>query len=79
MSIVQPNTIAAGDHRRRAWAEEVSRAIATLDPLHQRVLALIYFRSQTEDQIAAGTGLSIDAVRRVAAEGLSRLGEVLLQ
>jgi RNA polymerase sigma factor (sigma-70 family) len=55
----------------------VEVAFARLEPLEQRVLGLIYFGRQTQEQVAARLLVSREAVGRVVIRAMKRLAQSL--
>jgi DNA-directed RNA polymerase specialized sigma24 family protein len=62
---------------RREWAEELTRALATLTPVQQRTLLGVYRDGQTLLELATALRLPLASVRLAAATGLIELGRLL--
>lgn len=60
------------------WANDVLRAVDTLDGVSATALRLIYQRSSTQAQVAARLGLSEIEVKTRVAHGMRQLTQLLV-
>jgi DNA-directed RNA polymerase specialized sigma24 family protein len=59
---------------RVRWAYETFQAVATLDPVTATALLLVYDRHLAQPQVAAQLGLPESEVKTRIADGMRRLG-----